>query len=364
MPILRNLALVDTQWAERSTYWLKQVAAKPRRFMQRAGVRQPLILSGHGVRLRVDHGSLLVQDGFTHYPQQRETWRFFPGEWRLPERIVVLDADGVITFDAFTWLARHDVPLVQINWRGEVINVVGSSAKTSNPKLIRWQRSTQNKSAALQFAKEMIRKKVVNSIDTLRFLPKSEAIDLALGRIRQELRLLMRRPPSLLSQLLGIEGKVGLAYFQALRTLPVRWREVDRNPIPDDWIWFGRRASKVGDLYHPNRNAVHPVQAMLNYAYGVLESHVRMQVVAVGLDPKIGFFHGRRKNKDGLVYDLMEPFRPIIDMEVLKFVQAHVFQRADFTIRSDGVCRLNPQVAKQIVTLIASDLGMASRLVT
>jgi CRISP-associated protein Cas1 len=345
----RSYLADDLSWADRCAFWLKKSTPKPRRFMRRAGIRQPLILSGHGVRLRVDHGSLLVQDGFTHYPQQRETWRFFPGEWRLPERIVVLDADGGITFDALTWLARHDVPLVQINWRGEVINVVGSRAKSNDQKLLTWQQATQKNSAALQFAKEMIRKKIVNSINTLQSLPKSETIDLALRGIRQELRLLTRRPPTSLNRLLGIEGKVGLAYFQALRTLPVRWRRLDRHPIPDDWHWFGRRASKFGDMYHPNRNATHPVQAILNYAYGILESHVRMQIVAAGLNPKIGFFHGSDKKKDGLVYDLMEPFRPLVDRKLLEFVQSHAFYRSDFSIRIDGVCRLNPEMANYIV---------------
>src|SRR6185437_208927 len=46
--------------------------------------KHPLILTGHGIRLRIDHGALLVQDGFTHYPQHRNEFRFFPGDWRTP----------------------------------------------------------------------------------------------------------------------------------------------------------------------------------------------------------------------------------------------------------------------------------------
>jgi CRISPR-associated protein Cas1 len=117
-----NITVDPGAWAERSAYWLKKSTPKARQFKKRAGVRQPLILSGHGVRLRVNRGTLWVQNGFTHYPQQQETWRFFPGEWRLPSRIVVLDVDGSLSFDALSWLSTHDIPLVQINWRGEVVN--------------------------------------------------------------------------------------------------------------------------------------------------------------------------------------------------------------------------------------------------
>ena len=40
--------------------------------------------------------------------------------------------------------------------------------------------------------------------------------------------------------------------------------------------------------------------AMLNYAHGILESQVRMQVVSAGLDPAIGHPHGLARGKPGL----------------------------------------------------------------
>jgi CRISPR associated protein, Cas1 family len=43
-----------------------------------------------------------------------------------------------------------------------------------------------------------------------------------------------------------------------------------------------------------NRQATHPVHAVLNYAYAVLESQVRIATVAQGLDPTIGYLHASR----------------------------------------------------------------------
>jgi hypothetical protein len=37
------------------------------------------------VSLRVENGALTIQNGFTHYPQKRETIRYFPGDFSLPE---------------------------------------------------------------------------------------------------------------------------------------------------------------------------------------------------------------------------------------------------------------------------------------
>jgi len=58
-----------------------------------------LILCGHGVSLRVEGGTLLIKNGFTHYPQQREEYRYFQGDLDRPARIIVLDGSGSISFD-------------------------------------------------------------------------------------------------------------------------------------------------------------------------------------------------------------------------------------------------------------------------
>lgn len=95
-----------------------------------------------------------------------------------------------------------------------------------------------------------------------------------------------------------------------------------------------------------NRNAAHTVNAILNYAYTVLESELRIKAIADGYDPTIGIMHEGRDGSSKFVFDLMEPERPKVDRAVLDFVKATVFDPADFTIRNDGVLRLNPQLAR------------------
>jgi CRISPR-associated protein Cas1 len=78
---------------------------------------------------------------------------------------------------------------------------------------------------------------------------------------------------------------------------------------------------------------------------------VRIQMVTGGYDPTIGLLRSGRvgRGQHDFVLDLMEPLRPIADRKVLDFVQAHTFHPSDFTIRSDGVCRLNPEMGRQVV---------------
>lgn len=58
------------------------------------------------------------------------------------------------------------------------------------------------------------------------------------------------------------------------------------------------------------------LNSLLNYGYTVLRAATARAVVAAGLHPSIGLHHSRDSNAMRLVDDLMEPFRPIIDLTV------------------------------------------------
>lgn len=173
---------------------------------------------------------------------------------------------------------------------------------------------------------------------------------------RRDAKELAVRPPKSLGALLGIEGRTAQAYFAAWNSLPIRWKGLTRRAIPDDWHRVGQRQSLNGTrIKGRNRHASHPVNAMLNYAYAILESQVRMQIVAEGLDPTIGYLHTSTPGRQALVLDLMEPQRPLVDRKVLAFVRAHTFHPADFTIRSDAACRLNPEMTRYVTVRCLSD---------
>lgn len=55
---------------------------------------------------------------------------------------------------------------------------------------------------------------------------------------------------------------------------------------------------------------------LLNYGYGVVRAIVGRSVCAAGLHPSISLHHRHRGNAYALVDDLIEPFRPIVDLIV------------------------------------------------
>ncbi len=100
-----------------------------------------------------------------------------------------------------------------------------------------------------------------------------------------------------------------------------------------------------------NRGATHPVNAMLNCAYGVLIGRTQIQLIAEGYDPTIGILHGRESERGtypAFALDRMEPMRPVVDRAVLRLINDTSLTGSDFSMQSDGVCRLNPQLARRV----------------
>lgn len=64
------------------------------------------------------------------------------------------------------------------------------------------------------------------------------------------------------------------------------------------------------------RNEENYINSALNYGYSILLSAFNREVVALGYITQIGLFHDNMFNQFNLSCDLMEPFRPIVDMEV------------------------------------------------
>jgi CRISPR-associated protein Cas1 len=103
---------------------------------------------------------------------------------------------------------------------------------------------------------------------------------------------------------------------------------------------------------------------MLNYAYSVLLNTLQVEAVAAGYDPTLGIMHHGHNGSPALVFDLMEPHRPKTDAAVLAFAFSETFTGADFVIRSDGVVRLAPQLARRVCQLVSCSLGRSGSEIT
>jgi CRISPR-associated endonuclease Cas1 len=352
--MLSSSVEIDYDWVSRAEYWRGQAAnsIKPRGRRERR--KEPLILGGHGVSLRVDGGALVVREGRTHYPQEPKTQRFFRGDLALPPRIILLGGSGSISFDVLDWLGAQHLPLIRLSLDGSEINVFGGGGFAADTVKVMWQEATRaDPKRRLDFSTKLIRDKLASSIITLDgWLPPSKMRDSARRKAEQSIAKIDRDPPRDLTALRLMEATNASAYFAAWRAIQIRWIGTDRKPIPDDWRSFTSRTSLANNGKLLNVNASHPINAMLNLAYAVLEGNLKLQVISGSYDPAIGVMHHGRRGKAAFVFDLMEPERPKVDAGILALLAANPLAASDIVIRSDGVVRLTPRMAARVAAAV------------
>jgi CRISPR-associated protein Cas1 len=88
------------------------------------------------------------------------------------------------------------------------------------------------------------------------------------------------------------------------------------------------------------------INSLLNYGYTVLRSATARAVVAAGLHPSLGIHHRNRNDDMCLVDDLMEPFRPIVDLTVAR-------------LGEEGTAEVTPAVKRALAGLTAADMRTA-----
>ena len=89
------------------------------------------------------------------------------------------------------------------------------------------------------------------------------------------------------------------------------------------------------------------LNALLNYGYTVFRAATARAVVAAGLHPTLGLHHANEGNPMRLVDDLMEPFRPVVDL--------HVWQ-----LNRTGEAGITPDSKRSLVRTLYDDMQTSS----
>ncbi len=82
---------------------------------------------------------------------------------------------------------------------------------------------------------------------------------------------------------------------------------------------------------------------LLNYGYAILRAATARALVGSGLLPTLGIFHRNQYNAYCLADDIMEPYRPYVDVAVREILSAN---------RSD---ELTPEIKKHLLGVLACD---------
>lgn len=89
------------------------------------------------------------------------------------------------------------------------------------------------------------------------------------------------------------------------------------------------------------------INSLLNYGYTVLRAAMARAVIAAGLHPTLGLHHSNEGNPMRLVDDLMEPFRPIVDLHIWK-------------LQKNGETQVTPDSKRSLVRTLYDDMQTSS----
>lgn len=88
-----------------------------------------------------------------------------------------------------------------------------------------------------------------------------------------------------------------------------------------------------------------PPNNLLNYGYAILRGVTARALVSSGMHPTFGIFHRNKYNAYCLADDIMEPYRPFVDLVVKDIVE-----------REDTIEELTVYIKKQLLEAIAIDV--------
>lgn len=78
-----------------------------------------------------------------------------------------------------------------------------------------------------------------------------------------------------------------------------------------------------------------PPNNLLNYGYAILRALVARALVAAGLLPTLGIHHHNRYNAYCLADDIMEPYRPYVDKEVIRLTRTGEYNEITTEIKKE-----------------------------
>ncbi len=233
----------------------------------------PLILDRKGTTLQLRDGQLSVRLNNRHLQS-------------VPiELINLIIIATPVTASTTLWhtLAQAEITTVILPTRGRAQPAWITNSLAPGTTLRHRQYHLANSTAQPELAWYWIEQKLHAQRHTLRIL------DCPLGPLET-----IRKPATLtLDTILGTEGAAARHYFSQLATR-----------IPETWHFTGRNRNPPRD----------PFNSLLSLSYTLLTTEALHVVSALGFDPWLGFLHQTYPARPSLALDLVEPFRPQIDL--------------------------------------------------
>ncbi|HXW80377.1 MAG TPA: CRISPR-associated endonuclease Cas1, partial [Acidimicrobiales bacterium] len=312
------------------------------------------VADGFGVKLTVNRGALVIEDGIGTHRRNRRYDRATHGLRRL----VLIQPEGFVTFEALRWCTSLGVGVVVLGTDGTP-TLASTARVTDDARLRRVQALAPTEPVGLGIARYLLSAKVAGQA---RLAAQRFAKDDPQGRIPGTEESFQERSATIaelaeaikgsetIEEARQLEASAAALYFGAWAGRPETTPSFvakDRARVPAHWSRFEGRRSVLASA-SANRKAERPMNALLNYLFALLEAEAILACQAVGLDPGLGIVHNDAKGRQSLALDIMEPVRPEVEAFVLDMLEARTFRKAEFAETEEGHVRLRAPLTHEL----------------
>ena len=244
-------------------------------------------------------------------------------EWfvsQIPYERIVIAGRGYISTEAIQLLSDHNVNIILVDSFGRLlanINHVMSSHAGTKYRIGQYD-TFRKPEKVLYLQKHLLTAKLQSQINFFTLLNNDKLHKAVLALLEYKNQTQLQNDKR---GLLTIESRSGHIYFNHYAKL-----------FPPRYNFDSRHG---GGLVLSNRYASDIINALLNYGYAVLAAEISKFVNGFGLDPYYGFMHKSHDSFQALVYDIIEPFRWLVEYAVYKLVVEEERIRGHITIRRD-----------------------------
>lgn len=219
----------------------------------------------------------------------------------MPYEKIVLSGKGYVSTEALALLSENNRNLILVDTQGNqqcMMSGVKSSLTATQ------YRMGQYDTFRIPEKRDYLSKQIVNAkIESqIQFLRSTEN-----STIMPSIEKLEKHLNHLEDNILHSEAVTSRIYFGAF------------SKLIDERFEFSARNSP---LRVKKDRATDVINALLNYGYSVLSGEISKFVNGIGLDPYYGFYHHNHTSFQSLVYDIIEPFRWLVECAVWKMSDA------------------------------------------
>lgn len=294
------------------------------------------LLRGYGVSISLKNNHLVLKDGQNDITGISDKEEWFVS--KIPYEKIVISGKGYVSTEAISLLNQNNINVILTDTFGNPVSFMnGAMVSNTAIKYRMGQYDTfRNPEKVLHLQKWILKEKIQSQINFFKSLKNPELED---GILTLENYQSQIDSKTNLKDLIRIESGSGRNYFLNYGKL-----------IPEKYGFQSRRG---GGLANSKRYASDVINALLNYGYTVLAGEIAKFVNGIGLDPYYGFYHKSDTSFQALVYDIIEPFRWLVDSTVYSManIKDHgsMIRVKDYTHTKNGFVVMDDSLIKRFL---------------